>query len=107
MDLAEGHLAALRYVRGDDGVAMKGFGKLSIFNLGTGAGSSVLEMIEAMKKASQRPLPYLIGPRRDGDVAVCYADTKLAKDELHWEASRGLDEMCRGHFVFQYSSIVM
>ncbi len=101
MDLAEGHVSALRYVdpftaKGSDEVK-SGFGKLSIFNLGTGVGYSVLDMIEAMKKASGRPLPYEFGPRRSGDIAVCYADPFLAKTELGWEAHRGLDEMCRGN----------
>lgn len=107
MDLAEGHLAALRYIEGAKGEVAtdavqstttnpKGHGKLSIFNLGTGVGYSVLDMIEAMKTASKRPLPYEIGPRREGDIAVCYADPALARDELGWTASRGLDEMCKG-----------
>lgn len=107
MDLAEGHLAALQYVEppsearveteGSSTVgSLNGNGKLSIFNLGTGIGYSVLDMIEAMKHASGRPLPYEFGPRREGDIAVCYADPALAQAELKWSATRGLDEMCKG-----------
>ena len=93
MDLAEGHLAALRYMENE---TSKGHGKLNVFNLGTGRGYSVLEMIEAMKRASGRPLPYEFGPRREGDIAESYADASLAHQELGWEATRGLDEMCKG-----------
>ena len=66
----------------------------SVFNLGTGNGFSVLEMVEAMKKASGRPLPYEFGASREGDIAVCYADTQKAAEELGWVAKRGLGEMC-------------
>lgn len=112
MDLAEGHLAALQYVQNRDrkhkkhgqdsnhaqavSNAPNGYGKLSVFNLGTGKGYSVLEMIDAMKRASGKPIPYEVGPRREGDIAVCYADPALAQKELKWSASRGLDEMCKG-----------
>lgn len=67
MDLAEGHVAALKYMDA------AGQGEYNVFNLGTGNGFSVLEMISAMKEASGRPLPYELGPRREGDIAVCYA----------------------------------
>lgn len=112
MDLAEGHLAALQYVQNKERKHKKhgqdtnhahnaphvpnGYGKLSVFNLGTGKGYSVLEMIEAMKKASGRTIAYEVGPRREGDIGVCYADPALAQKELKWSASRGLDEMCKG-----------
>lgn len=98
MDLAEGHLAALRYVQ-DAG--SKGYGRASVFNLGTGVGYSVLDMIEAMKRASGRPLPYEFGPRREGDIAECYADPTLAAQELGWTAHRSLDEMCRDLWNWQ------
>lgn len=97
MDLAEGHLAALQYIEQEK----NGHGKYSVFNLGTGKGNSVLEMIEAMKKASGRPLPYEIGPPREGDIAVCYADTKKAASELGWAAKRGLDQMCQDLWTWQ------
>lgn len=99
MDLAEGHVSALKYIENTDPTKRTGFGKYSIFNLGTGRGYSVLEMIEAMKIASGRPLPFEIGPRREGDIAVCYADTRRAKEELGWEANRSLDDMCKGKFA--------
>ena len=81
-----------------------GKAKYDVVNLGTGNGNSVLEMIEAMKKASGKPLPYEIGPRRGGDIAVCYADTKKAKDVLGWEASRSLDDMCADLWTWQSSN---
>lgn len=90
MDAAEGHIAALRYMAG------KGHGQCGIFNLGTGKGCSVLDMVHAMERASGKPVAYEFGPRREGDVAECYADISLAKEELGWTATRDLDEMCRG-----------
>jgi UDP-glucose 4-epimerase len=98
MDLAEGHVTALRYV---EDANSKGYGKASIFNLGTGVGYSVLDMIEAMKRASGRPLPYEFGPRREGDIAECFADPSLARTELGWTARRGLEEMCRDLWNWQ------
>lgn len=95
MDLAEGHVAALKYVE-QTAKPRSGYGKYSVFNLGTGHGTSVLEMVEAMSKAAGKPLPYEFGPRRGGDVAQSYADPSLAKKELGWEATRGLEDMCRG-----------
>jgi UDP-glucose 4-epimerase len=65
-----------------------------IYNVGTGNGYSVLEMIAAMEKASGNKIPYKICPRRDGDIASCYADPKLASEELQWKAVRGLEDMC-------------
>lgn len=98
MDLAEGHVAALQYMKPE---ASKGYKKYSVFNLGTGQGYSVLEMIEAMKKASGRPLPYEVGPPRNGDIAICYADTKRAASELKWVATRTLDDMCADLWKWQ------
>lgn len=98
MDLAEGHVAALKYIHGPEG---RGHGKTSVFNLGAGLGYSVVEMIEAMKRASGRPLPYDFGPRREGDVAECYADPTLAQAELGWSAQRSLDDMCRDLWNWQ------
>ncbi|MCX7896785.1 MAG: UDP-glucose 4-epimerase, partial [Rhodocyclaceae bacterium] len=63
-------------------------------NLGTGRGYSVLEMVRAFEKASGRPIPYRIAPRRPGDVACCYADPSYAATRLGWRAQRGLPEMC-------------
>ena len=67
---------------------------IATYNLGTGRGYSVLEMIKAFEKASGRPIPYDIVDRRPGDIAVCYADSSLAKTNLNWTTSRGLDDMC-------------
>jgi UDP-glucose 4-epimerase len=92
MDLAEGHLAALRH--------LDRFGA-EAFNLGTGTGYSVLEMIDAFERASGKQIPYQFAPRRPGDVAVCYASPEKAKKILGWEAKRGLDEMCRDLWHFQ------
>lgn len=101
MDLAEGHVAALRYIEHDATSKKSGYGKASVFNLGTGQGYSVLDMVDAMKKASGRPLPYEFAPRRPGDVAVSFADPALAREELGWSARRGLDDMCRDLWTWQ------
>lgn len=92
MDLAEGHVSALQYVEAQPA----GAHTYSVFNLGSGVGYSVLDMVEAMKVASGRPLPYEFAPRRAGDIAVCYADTKKASAVLGWTAKRTLTDMCRG-----------
>ena len=99
MDLADGHLAAIEYMD-----SVKGSNKCSIFNLGTGNGYSVLDMVRAMEKASGRKINYKVGDRRPGDIATCYADATLAKDEMGWEAKLGLDEMCRDLWAWQSSN---
>ncbi|MCP9292852.1 UDP-glucose 4-epimerase GalE [Gracilimonas sediminicola] len=86
VDLAIGHLKALEKLTSDPG--------LVIYNLGTGKGTSVLEMVEAFEKASGKEVPYKITPRRPGDIAACYADPSKAEDELGWTAERGIEEMC-------------
>jgi UDP-glucose 4-epimerase len=93
MDLASGHLAALRKLQQHPG--------LCTYNLGTGQGYSVLEMIHAFEKACGQSIPYTIAPRRPGDIAACWADTAKAKRELGWEASFGLDEMMRDAWNWQ------
>jgi len=85
VDLAAGHLAALRYLQGKEGA--------HIWNLGTGQGYSVLEMVRAFERAAQRAVPYRVVARRPGDIATCYADPTKASTELLWKAQRGLDEM--------------
>lgn len=65
-----------------------------VYNLGTGKGASVLEVLKAFEKASGKTIPYKIMPRRPGDIATCYADVSKAKRELHWEAKKTLDEAC-------------
>jgi len=94
VDLAEGHLAAVEYM------AKKGDG-LYTFNLGTGTGSSVLDMVKAMEKACGHEVKYKTGPRRAGDIATCYADPSYAEKELGWTAKRSLDEMCRDLWSWQ------
>ncbi|EGR0057504.1 UDP-glucose 4-epimerase GalE [Vibrio vulnificus] len=85
IDLADGHLAALNKVGQQAG--------LHIFNLGTGQGNSVLEMVAAFEKAAQRPIPYEIKPRRAGDIAECWADPAYAEQVLGWKATRSLEIM--------------
>ena len=93
MDLAEGHVRALDRLASHPG--------LHVWNLGTGRGYSVLEMVAAFKRASGRKVPYWIAPRRPGDVAACWADPERAREELGWTASRGLDEMCADAWRWQ------
>ncbi|GLR73681.1 UDP-glucose 4-epimerase GalE [Aliivibrio sifiae] len=85
MDLADGHIAALKSVGEKSG--------LHIYNLGTGKGSSVLEMVEAFAQASGKPVPYTLCPRRAGDIAECWASTEKAEKELGWKATRNVMEM--------------
>ncbi|WP_413283870.1 UDP-glucose 4-epimerase GalE [Vibrio sp. MA40-2] len=85
MDLADGHIAALNSVGKKAG--------LHIYNLGTGKGSSVLEMVDAFAKASKQPVPYEICPRRPGDIAECWASTAKAEKDLGWKATRTVVEM--------------
>ncbi len=94
MDLAEGHLSAIQYM------AKKEKG-LFTFNLGTGNGNSVLEMLKAMEKACGHELKYRIAERRHGDVTICYADSSLAEKEMGWKATRTLDEMCADLWCWQ------
>lgn len=88
VDLAKGHLKALEKIQKEG----KG---LYIYNLGTGTGYSVLEMIKAFEKATGQKVPYKIVGRRAGDIATCYAETKKAKEELNWGAEKNLEDMCR------------
>lgn len=93
VDLALGHVKAIQKLEEKKGV--------SIYNLGTGKGYSVLEMVKAFEKASGKSIAYTIKPRRPGDIATCYADASKAKEELGWEATRGLDEMCEDSWRWQ------
>lgn len=93
VDLALGHVKAIKKLEAKEGV--------SIYNLGTGNGYSVLQMVKAMEKACGHEIPYEIKPRREGDIATCYADPSKAKRELGWEAQRGLDEMCEDSWRWQ------
>lgn len=94
VDLADGHVKAVKNIlEGDKGV--------QIFNLGTGKGYSVLDIVKAFSKAYGKELPYKIAPRRPGDLAVCYSDPTKAKEVLGWEAKRGIDDMCRDSWNWQ------
>ena len=95
MDLAEGHLAALRAM---DTLAP---GTVATVNLGTGRGYSVLELVSAFESVNGVGIPHRFVARREGDVAACYADARLARHLLGWEAKRGLDEMCRDAWHWQ------
>lgn len=93
VDLAKGHLKALEKVLNDKGV--------NAYNLGTGKGYSVLEMVKAFEKASDKKVPYKIVARRPGDIGACYADPTKAKEELGWHAEKGLQEMCQDSWRWQ------
>ena len=86
-DLAQGHQCALNRLQMNPG--------LVVYNLGTGRGWSVLEVVAAFERASGQKIPYRIVQRRPGDVAICYADPSLAKKELGWEAERNMEQMCQ------------
>ena len=92
-DLGSGHVAALKWMAGRTGV--------EIFNLGTGTGSSVLDVIKAFSKACGKEIPYVIEPRRAGDVATNYADCQKAADMLGWKAQYDLADMCRDSWKWQ------
>ncbi len=92
VDLAKGHLAAIAKVRAEQ--------KCDAYNLGTGKGYSVFDIIHALEKACGKEIPYTVTPRRPGDVAQCYADPAKAKAELGWTAKLGIDEMCRDAWNF-------
>ena len=92
-DLALGHLRALVKLQEAPGVAT--------YNLGTGQGYSVLEMVKAFAQASGKLVPYRIAGRRAGDIAQCYADPALARNELQWQARFGIEEMCRDTWRWQ------
>ena len=93
VDLARGHVAALNKLETKCG--------LVIVNLGTGNGYSVLDVLHAYEKACGKTLPYVIDPRRPGDIAACYADPQKALDELGWKAELGIDEMCASSWNWQ------
>lgn len=92
VDLAKGHLVALRKVREEVGV--------KVYNLGTGKGFSVLELINTFEKVNNVKINYVIGNRRPGDIPACYADPTRAKEEMGWEAEKGLEEMCKDSWNF-------
>lgn len=88
VDAAVGHVHAIRWFESHP------TGGIDVFNLGTGTKVTVLEVVAAFQKASGKSIPYELGPRREGDVAACWADVSKAKRELNWEAKFDLDRMC-------------
>ncbi len=92
-DLAIGHVKAMEKIEKTEGV--------HIYNLGTGKGYSVLEIVHAFEKACGKPIPYEIRDRRPGDIATCYSDPTKAKEELGWVAERGIEEMCEDAWRWQ------
>lgn len=93
VDLAKGHVAAIKKLEEKKGVL--------IYNLGTGKGYSVLDVVHAFEKACGKKIPYAVKPRRPGDIATCYADPAKAKAELGWEAENGIEEMCADSWKWQ------
>jgi UDP-glucose 4-epimerase len=95
VDLAIGHLKAIEKLEKEPKLGLK------IYNLGTGNGYSVLQVVKAFEKASKRKVPYKICPRRPGDIAECWADPSLAAKELGWKAERGIEQMCKDAWRWQ------
>ncbi len=93
VDLAKGHVAAIRY-------AVENLG-CEVFNLGTGIGYSVLDMVKTFEKANGVKVPYQIVDRRPGDLPTCYADPAKSAEKLHWKAERNLEDMCRDSWNWQ------
>jgi UDP-glucose 4-epimerase len=93
VDLADGHIKALKKLEQKPG--------LKVYNLGTGRGTSVLEMVSAFHEATGIPIPYTIAPRRPGDIAMCYADPSKAAEELGWKAGKTVRDMCEDTWRWQ------
>ena len=93
VDLAKGHVAAVKYVLNNAGC--------EVFNLGTGTGYSVLDMVKSFEKANDVAVPYVITDRRPGDLATCYADPAKSAEVLGWKAEKNLDDMCRDSWRWQ------
>ena len=93
VDLAKGHVAAVKFTEENKGC--------EVFNLGTGTGYSVLDMVKTFQEVNNVPVPYKIAPRRPGDIAVCYADPAKSAEKLGWKAEYGLAEMCRDSWNWQ------
>jgi len=93
VDLAKGHVAAVKYTAENNGC--------EVFNLGTGTGYSVLDMVKAFVSANGVDVPYVIVPRRPGDIATCYADPAKSAQKLGWKAEKDLEDMCRDSWRWQ------
>ena len=96
VDLARGHVCALEYCAEHKGT--------EIFNLGTGKGYSVLDVVHAFEQASGAPLPYVIAPRRAGDLPTLYSDPSKAERVLGWHAEYGIADMCRDSWNWQHNN---
>lgn len=92
VDLAKGHVKAIEKISNECGV--------DCYNLGTGHGYSVLELVNAFMKVNDVAVPYVIAERRAGDIDACYADPEYAKEKLNWEATKGIEEMCKDAYNF-------
>lgn len=93
VDLAKGHVKALQAIADKCGI--------EVYNLGTGIGYSVLDLVKAFEKATGKNIPYVIAPRRAGDIAACYSDPAKAEAELGWKAEYGIEDMCRDSWNWQ------
>lgn len=93
VDLAKGHVKALKKIEENPGLA--------IYNLGTGMGCSVLDIVKNFEAATGVKIPYVIKPRRAGDIATCYCDASKAEKELGWKAENGIREMCEDFWRWQ------
>ena len=93
VDLARGHVAAIQYTMAHDGC--------EVFNLGTGTGYSVLDMVHAFREVNGVDVPYKITDRRPGDLATCYADPSKSREKLGWQAQKNLQDMCRDSWRWQ------
>ena len=98
VDLAKGHVCALKKI---DEMKQSGAAGVKIYNLGTGNGSSVLQVIHAFEKACGKELPYVVDARRPGDIAACYADASKAYREMHWKAELTMEDMCADTWRWQ------
>ncbi|WKA53980.1 UDP-glucose 4-epimerase GalE [Planococcus shixiaomingii] len=96
VDLVKGHLKALQYLERNEGV--------EAFNLGTGKGYSVLDLVHNFSEVTSREIPYQVVPRRVGDIGICYANPEKAKNLLGWQAEKGLKEMCQDSWRWQTSN---
>ena len=93
VDLAKGHVKVLEAIKKNCGVA--------VYNLGTGKGYSVLDIVKAFERVNDVKIPYVIDDRRPGDIATCYSDSSKARTELGWKAEYGIEEMCRDSWNWQ------
>jgi len=98
VDLAKGHLKALEYC--------DNYGEIEVFNLGTGKGYSVFDVINTFEEVNKVQIPYEIVPRRNGDISSCYADPKKAESKLGWIAEKGIHEMCKDAWRWQRNNSV-